>query len=135
VKAWSQVQRFFCQGCKKSFTRLTEFLLPFKHYIVTEIEGALQHIFKGGELSKAPSGASESTLRRWRNEYQPKIQEWSGRLEDLMIGQCRTPDLLRLTFDPLARLAEVNTRLPPLLPGNWPVMVKTLWWLAKSHPL
>jgi hypothetical protein len=109
-------------------------LLPFKHYIVTEIEGALRHIFQGGEISKAPSGASESTLRRWRDEYKPKIQEWSGRLEDLILSQCRNPELIRLSFDPLARLAEVLSRLPPL-PGNWPVMVKALWWLAKSHPL
>jgi hypothetical protein len=91
-------------------------------------------MFQGGELSKAPSGASESTLRRWRDEYKSQIQEWSGRLEDLILRQCRIPGLIGLTFDPLARLAEILSRLPPL-PGNWPVMVKTLWWLSKSHPL
>ena len=133
-KAWRQVQRFICNRCKKSFTRLTEFLLPFKHYVVTEIEGALRHIFQGGELSKAPSGASESTLRRWRDEYKPQIQEWSGRVEDLILRQCRASGLIRWTLDPLARLAEVLSRLPPL-PGNWPVMIKALWWLSKSHPL
>jgi hypothetical protein len=113
---------------------LTEFLLPFKHYVASEIEGALHHIFQGGELSKAPSGASESTLRRWRDEYKPRVQEWIGRLEELIMRPYQTPGLVRLTSDPLARLAEVISRLPPL-PGNFPVMVQTVWWLVKSHPL
>jgi hypothetical protein len=137
IKAWGQVQRFLCQRCKKSFTLLTEFLLPFKHYVVTEIEGALHHIFQGGELSKAPSGASESTLRRWRDEYKSKIQEWSGSLEDLedmMLQKYGTPSLIRLMSDPLVRLEEILSRLPPL-PFHWPVMIKALWWFAKSHPL
>jgi hypothetical protein len=73
-------------------------------------------------------------LRRWRDAYQPQIQEWSGRLEELILDQRRIPGLIGLSFDPLARLAEVLSRLP-LLPGKWPVMVKTLWWLSKSHPL
>lgn len=133
-KTWSQVQRFLCQSCKTSFTLLSGFLLPFKHYAAAEIEAALQHIFRGGEISKAPSGASESTLRRWRFEFTPKIQEWSGKLGEMIIRQCRTPGLVGLAFDPLARLAEVLSRLPPL-PGNWPVMVQAFWWLAKSHPL
>jgi hypothetical protein len=64
----------------------------------------LRHIFQGGELSKSPVGASESTLRRWRDEYQPKLQEWAGRLEALIMGQRPTPGLIGLTFDPLARL-------------------------------
>jgi hypothetical protein len=94
----------------------------------------LRHIFQGGELSKSPVGASESTLRRWRDEYQPKLQEWAGRLEALIMGQRPTPGLIGLTFDPLARLEEVLSGLPPL-PSDWSLMIKTLWWLTKSHPL
>jgi hypothetical protein len=109
-------------------------LLPFKHYVAAEIEGVLHHIFQGGEISKAPSGASESTLRRWRDEYQPKIQEWRGRLEETLIRLRRVPGLIGLSFDPLMRLEEVLSRLPPL-PSHWTAMVKTLWWLTKSHPL
>jgi hypothetical protein len=99
-----------------------------------EIEEALQHIFQGGEISKAPSGASESTLRRWRDEYQLQIQEWSGRLEAMISPQGWTVGLIRLSSDPLLRLAEVLLRLPSL-PAHWSVMVKALWWLTKSHPL
>jgi hypothetical protein len=99
-----------------------------------EIEGALRHIFQGGELSKAPSGASESTLRRWRDEYQPKLQEWVGRLEDLGDQMCRISSLVRMISDPLVRLEKVLCQLPPL-PSHWSLMIKALWWLTKSHPL
>jgi hypothetical protein len=109
-------------------------LLPFKHYVVAEIEGALRHIFQGGELSKAPSGASESTLQRWCDEYKPKLQEWVGRLEDLSNQMCHIPSLVRMISDPLVRLEAVLSQLP-LLPSRWPIMIKTLWWVAKSHPL
>jgi hypothetical protein len=109
-------------------------LLPFKHYVAVEIEGALRHVFQGGELSKAPSGASESTLRRWRDEYKRKIQEWGGRLDGMVQHLCRPPRLIGLISNPLARLEEALSRLPAL-PSGWPVMVKTLWWMAKSHPL
>jgi len=131
AKAWSQVERFLCCGCRRSFTQLTHLLLPFKHYVAEEIEEALRHVFRGGEISKTPSGASESTLRRWRDEFQSKIQEWSGRLEEILdipkAGLIRWPD-------PLRRLEEVMSRLPPL-PGKWPVMTGALWWLSKPHPL
>jgi hypothetical protein len=99
--------------------------------VAEEIEEALRHIFRGGEISKTPSGAAESTLRRWRDEFQSKIQEWSGRLEEILAipqaGLIRWPD-------PLRRLEEAMSRLPPL-PGKWPVMTGALWWLNKPHPL
>ena len=106
-------------------------LLPFKHYVAPEIEDALRHIFRGGEISKTPSAAAESTLRRWRDEYRSKLQEWSGRLEEMLdipaAGLIRQPD-------PMQRLEEVISRLPPL-PDRWPVLTAALWWLRKPHPL
>jgi len=101
---------------------------------VAEIEGALRHIFQGGALSKAPSGASENTLRRWRDEYKPKLQEWAGRLEGLSNQMCRIPSVVRMISDPLVKLEEVLSQFPPL-PSRWPIMIKALWWITKSHPL
>jgi len=129
------VARFLCSACGKTFTRLPEFLLPFKHYVAAEIEEALRHIFKGYELSKAPSGASESTLRRWRNEFNSQMQNWAGTLEAMIFQRShQAPSLVRLLTDPLKRLEEALSNLPDL-PSQWPAMVKTLWWLSTSHPL
>ncbi len=109
--------------------------MPFKHYVASEIEGALRHIFGGGELSKAPSGAAESTLRRWRNEFSRQMQEWAGSLEAMIFQRShQASSLVRLLSNPLKRLEEALSKLQDL-PSQWPAMVKTLWWLKKSHPL
>ena len=135
VKNWCQVQRFLCPRCKKTFTRLPYFLVPFKHYVASEIEGALRHIFNGGKISKAPSGAAESTLWRWRNEFSRQMQEWAGLLEAKIFRLSRrAPSFVRLLSHPLKRLEEALSHLPTL-PFQWTVMVKTLWWLNPSHPL
>jgi hypothetical protein len=95
----------------------------------------LRHIFQGKELSKAPSGASESTLRRWRDEYQPKLQEWAGLLEALIfILTGNSIPLLKISINPLKRLEQVLSFLPAL-PEQWAVITKALWWLSKTHPL
>jgi len=135
LKKWCQVQRFCCSICGKTFTRLPYLLLPFKHYIASEIEGVLRHLFDGGKLSESPSGADESTLRRWRNEFSRKMQEWAGLLESMVFKLSRgPPDFIRLVSHPLKRLEAALSRLP-VLPSQWAVMVKTLWWLKTSHPL
>ncbi len=134
-KEWCQVQRFCCSTCGKTFTRLPYFLLPFKHYIASEIEGVLRHLFDGGKLSESPSGADESTLRRWRNEFGSKMREWAGALESRVFKLTRgPPDFIKLLSHPLKRLEAALFRLPAL-PSQWTVMAKTLWWLKTSHPL
>jgi hypothetical protein len=66
---WVCVWRFRCADRGKTFTRLPPFLLPFKRYVVKEIEGVMRHLCDGGQLSQAPSAAEESTLHRWWKEY------------------------------------------------------------------
>ncbi len=135
VKQWCQIRRFRCSACRKTFTLLPAFLLPFKHYIASEIEGVLRHLFEGGKLSESPSGGDESTLRRWWNEFSRKMQEWAGLLESMVFRLSRgPPSFIRLLSNPLKRLEDDLTHLP-VLPSQWPVMVKTLWWLKTSHPL
>lgn len=134
VKQWRRVQRFFCPCCRKTFTRLPAFLLPFKHYIAPEIEGVLRHLFDGGRLSYSPSGADESTLRRWWSEFRHKLPQWAGSLESRVFKLSRRiPSLIRHSH-PLKRLEEALSHLPTL-PSGWTVLVKTLYWLLPSHPL
>jgi hypothetical protein len=110
-------------------------LLPFKRYTVQEIEGVLQHLADGGKLSKAPSSAEESTLRRWRREFSYKMQQWAGSLESRVFDLSgQSPSFLQVFAHPLKRLEKALSRLPSL-PSRWAVMTKTIWWLNPSHPL
>ena len=130
-----RVWRFRCTACGKTFTRLPSFLLPFKHYVVKEIEGVMRHLCDGGKLSLAPSAAEESTLRRWWKEYSAKMQEWAGLLESRTYEpSCQAPSIIKLSIHPLKRLETTLSRLLPL-PPHWAVMVKVLYWLNISHPL
>lgn len=135
MKGWCRVQRFRCDECGKTFTRLPALLLPFKHYLAPEIEGVLRHVFGGGKLSEAPSGADESTLRRWVKEFSGKIPQWAGLVESMVFRLSRgPPGLVGLASCPLERLEKALSRLPAL-PSQWPVMVKALYWLKTAHPL
>ncbi|MDP2729353.1 MAG: DUF6431 domain-containing protein [Dehalococcoidales bacterium] len=132
---WVNVWRFRCAACSKTFTRLPSFLLPYKHYVAPEIEGSLRHLYGGGMLSESPSGAEESTLWRWRKEYSHKMQEWAGLLESKVFKVFnRAPSFVKLLSHPLRRLEKALSWLPAL-PSQWVVMVKTLYWLLRSHPL
>lgn len=100
-----------------------------------EIEGVLNHWYGGGKLSQAPSAAEESTLWRWRKEYDTKLQEWAGLLESGVYELFRrSPSFIKLSVHPLKRLEKALSWLPSL-PCRWAVLVKTLYWLLLSHPL
>ena len=134
-KQQCQARRFLCPRCKKTFTRLPAFLLPFKHYIAPEIEKVLRHLFDGGKLYEVSfSEADDRTVRRWWSEFSQKLPQWAGSLEARIFSLSgRIPNFIRNSH-PLKRLEEALSRLPPL-PAWWTVMVKTLWWLENSHPL
>jgi hypothetical protein len=129
------VQRFFCPPCKKTFTRLPSFLIPFKHYVAAEIEGVIGHIANGGRLINSPSEADESTLRRWWKEFRHKLPQWAGLLEAQIFRLSgRPPSYIAFFPDPLKRLVEDLSQIT-VLPAEWPVLVKAIWWLSTSHPL
>jgi hypothetical protein len=89
----------------------------------------------GGKLSQAPSGAEESTVRRWRKEFRDKIQQWVGKLESRIFTLYgRVPHILAEFSHPFKRLEKLLSQLPPL-PSQWKVLVKTLWWMQPSYPL
>ncbi len=63
------------------------------------------------------------------------MQQWAGLLESRIVALSQeVPGLFQRISNPLKRLEEVLSRLPAL-PEDWPVLVQTLWWLKKSHPL
>jgi hypothetical protein len=130
-----QACRFFCPQCQKSFTSLPADLLPDKHYVAAEIEDVVGHLLAGGKVSNAPSAADASTMRHWLKEFGQKLPQWAASLEDMIFQRSGlAPSLVRLLSNPLKRLEEALSRLPPL-PSRCTVMVKTLWWLENSHPL
>jgi hypothetical protein len=100
-----------------------------------EIEEVLNHYWDGGKLSEAPSGASESTLSRWCQEFGEEMVGWAGMLEARLsrIGR-PIAGLVGCLSHPLKRLEETLSSLPAL-PAQWAVITKTLWWLKNSHPL
>jgi hypothetical protein len=121
--------------CRKTSILLPCYLLPYKRYLAAEIEGVLRHLFDGGKLSESPSGADESTLRRWRKEFSHKMQEWAGLLEARVLRLIdRAPHIIQLSVHPLKRLEQALSYLPAL-PLSWTVILQTIWWLKNSHPL
>jgi hypothetical protein len=128
------VQRFLCPRCKKTFTQLPPFLLPFKHYVVSEIERVLRHLWDGGTYDQSPSLADGSTVKRWWKEFSQDMPQWVGLLEAIIYAFTQQFSSLINYFDPLKRLEEALARLPAL-PSHWSIITRTLWWLAKTHPL
>jgi hypothetical protein len=108
--------------------------LPFKHYIALEIEAVLRHLFEGGKLAGAPSGADERTIRRWWKEFRHKLPQWAGALSSRSFEISRRVQSLVRHSHALGMLEEAVGRFP-VLSSRWPVMVKALYWLKTSHPL
>jgi hypothetical protein len=124
VRRLVTVRRFRCITCKRTFTRLPDFLLPFKRYVATEIEAVLRHIYDGGVLSRSSCEADERTQWRWKGEFHRKLKEWAGILESWVFTlHHRLPNLFRYISHPLKRLEEDLSHLPPL-PSHWAVLVK-----------
>lgn len=95
----------------------------------------LRHLWDGGTYAKAPSLADENTMKRWRKEFSLTMTEWTGLLEGLIFMLCgHIPGVIRLSSHPLQNLEQALSFLP-VLPGQWTVMAKALWWLKKPHPL
>jgi len=134
IRWWCQARRFLCPGCKKTFTRLPDFLLPFKHYVALEIEAVLRHLFEGGRIVEAPSGADEGTLRRWWREFRYKLPQWAGALSSGSFELSHQVSGLVRQSHALKRLEEALSCLPAL-PSGWTVMIKALYWIKTSHPL
>ena len=107
-KNWRKVQRFHCthSDCGKFFTLLLPNMLPYKHYAAPEIEQVLQE----QEDPATPSnecGAEESTLRRWRLEFPPKLSALAASLESLVnVSMTRLVAPLQRVYNALGLLVH-----------------------------
>lgn len=134
-KKWCRVRRFRCTSCNKTFSRLPDFLLPYKHYVAREIEQVLQTFSGIKPSAQLSTGAEESTLRRWRKEFLHKMQHWAGSLEaKAQEWFQRGHSLLTVPSQPMRRL-ELAVSLLPKLPPRWPLFIQAIYWLQPSHPL
>jgi len=112
-KIWHKVQRFHCThydcDCGKTFTLLLPNMLPHKHYAALEIEQVLQK----QEDPAAPlheCGAEESTLRRWMQEFPPKLSALAASLELLAnVSMTRLVAPLQRVYNALALLVHPPT--------------------------
>jgi hypothetical protein len=119
----------------KTFTRLPDFLIPFKHYVAREIDHFLRSLSKGYSFTQMQTGAEDSTLRRWQKEFREKMQSWAGRLEsnakELFDKQTH---LFDISSNPYQRLEQALDLLPRF-PLRWSVLIKVIQILNLSHPL
>jgi len=92
----------------------------------------LRHLADGGQLSQTPSGAEESTLRRWWKKLGSQLPHWAGALEARALALSgQAPHLLARVSHPFQRLEKALSQLPPL-PARWAVITRTLWWLRSQ---
>lgn len=134
-KKWCRIRRFRCTCCRKTFSQLPDFLLPYKHYVTREIEQVLRAFDGMVPRMLMSSGAEESTLRRWRKEFHYKMQHWAGNLEakaQEWFQRCQS--LLDISVQPMQRLKQAVSLLPEL-PPRWPLLAQAIYWLSLSHPL
>ena len=107
------VKRFRCCVCRKTFTVLKRFMLPFKHHAASEIEGALS-----GEKS-CETHADERTIGRWTKEFGAILPLLSALVENIaeaLFGS--KSSLLAAPDSPLKRLRRATALLKKLLPGE-----------------
>ena len=124
-KVWYSVQRYCCP-CGKTRTLLLDFMLPHKHYAAPEIEQVLMT----QEDPTAPPhecGAEESTLRKWRLEFPPKLSALAAFFESVInISNISLVPPLQRLYNALASLAH-----PPLKHCR----LAWAFFVSQSHPL
>ena len=127
-KNWRKVQRFYCthSDCGKFFTLLLPNMLPHKHYAAPEIEQVLQEQ-EDPTASRPECGAEESTLRRWRLEFPPKLSALAASLESLVnVSMTRLVAPLQRVYNALNLLVR-----PPLDQSR----LAWAFFLGKFHPV
>ncbi|MEA4880157.1 MAG: DUF6431 domain-containing protein [Synergistaceae bacterium] len=106
------VKRFRCCVCRKTFTLLKRFMLPFKHHAASEIEEAL---YSGKSCG---THADERTIGRWTKEFGALLPVLSALVENLAEAFFGSKSSLPAVPDsPLKRLCRA-TALLGKLPGE-----------------
>jgi transposase-like protein len=125
-KIWDSVQRFFCPACSKTSTLLKSNMLPHKHYAAQEIEQVLQKHEKP-TCPPHECGAEESTLRRWLQEFPPKLYALAACLYSLAnISSIELLPPLQSVYDALALLPR---------PPSGGCRLAWAYIVSKTHPV
>lgn len=107
------MKRFRCCVCRKTFTVLKKFMLPFKQHAASEIEEALS-----GE-KESGTHADERTIGRWRKAFHTVLPALCALLEDLAEAVFGSKvSLSALPESPLKRLRRASETLGTYLPGE-----------------
>jgi len=89
------IRRLQCVQCKRIHNELPDFLVPYKHYETSVIEGVLDDVITGDDPdSEDENGAqrpSESTMKRWK--------QWLQRNQNQMEGFLRSVGIRILKLD------------------------------------
>jgi transposase-like protein len=120
-KIWYFVRRLRCSGCGVTRTLLMDNMLPHKHYAAPEIEQVL-HEHEDPTAQPNECGAEESTIRRWLQEFPPKLNELAVFFEALT-------DTIRIHL--VLPLQRLNNALK-LLPHPPPKHIRLAWAFFRS---
>ena len=113
---------------------LLPFMLPHKHYSGPEIEEVLSVFEAGASVNSVETGAEESTLQRWKQQFRSLIPLLSGQLEELAHQFFDKKTSLSIIPDrPLWRLKRALGLLEAPDPG-WTILGRS-FFLALAHPL
>lgn len=113
------MKRFRCCVCRKTFTVLKRFMLPFKHHAASEIEEVLSGDKECG------THADERTIGRWRKAFHTVLPALCTLLEDLAeavfgskVSLSAPPGSSLPPGSPMKRLRRAAETLEKFLPGE-----------------
>lgn len=66
---WITICRVKCSGCGKTHAIIPDFIKPYKHYSVADIELTLRDAEAGMPVEKIITAASTPTIKRWIREF------------------------------------------------------------------
>jgi hypothetical protein len=77
-----------CERCGKFQSLLPSFVMPYKHYSGNVIEAVLNHA-EGADSKKSICPADDSTMRRWKKQFQERGNAAVGWLQSLAWELCQ----------------------------------------------
>jgi hypothetical protein len=73
-------------SCKATHVIIPDFLFPYKRYIGAEIEAAIEPA-SSKKVAANITGAEESTIRRWKNQFARRLSERLNILARLLMNE------------------------------------------------
>jgi hypothetical protein len=70
-------------SCKATHVIIPDFLCPYKRYVGAEIEAAIEP----ANSKRVVTGAEESTIRRWKNQFARRLSERLNILTRLLMNE------------------------------------------------